>query len=403
MKKIIKFVIAVIVLLIVAAFAVLFVLSNHPNLFLKIASKEIKEGQTVKVTYKYDSEDIFKSEDLPLYSFTPAEDASYSFTAENIRCTEDATLLMSVTDEEFEDYVTVENTSGENDMPADAMTGSAPLQKGKTCYIMFSNEIWAEYSNSYSGSFRLTVTKEEQAAEPPELKPGEHVSIAITPEGQNCAVFTPAEDGYYRFSTSIGSEDAALGYSAISSITADDKRKIPVTNGIARLEKGKKYYVWAVVNDDKSRHPDVEISCSSMKSVSGAGKGTLNIDGETVIEYVSGADENIAVYSVSSGNPYAVIYETAGFPLRTDGDSDGLLSGNNKDFDTVFAAEKGKLYRICVYGDLKDCQVRIAKYIGDGTTLTPDDIEENENPADTTVPDAENTTEDTEGESKNEQ
>ena len=93
-----------------------------------------------------------------------------------------------------------------------------------------------------------------------------------------------------------------------------------------------------------------------------------------MIEYVADKACNLAVYTVSGGDPRAVIYDKEGYPLRTDDTSDTSLSDNPHDIATVLKVEKGTLLHICVYGDVTDCRVFITEYTGDGTTFTKDDL-----------------------------
>ncbi|MBQ6150551.1 MAG: hypothetical protein IJJ03_02740 [Mogibacterium sp.] len=69
-----------------------------------------------------------------------------------------------------------------------------------------------------------------------------------------------------------------------------------------------------------------------------------------------------------------MIYEKAGFPLRTDDKSEASLSDNPDDVATVLKVKEGNGLHICIFGDVSDCRVFITEYKGDGTTLTMDDL-----------------------------
>jgi hypothetical protein len=112
-------------------------------------------------------------------------------------------------------------------------------------------------------------------------------------------------------------------------------------------------------------------------------KGEVHIIGDTVIEFKPLESGNYAVYSVTEGDPKAIIYEKAGFPLRTDDDTEASLSDNPDDFAVVFTAEAGNVYRICVHGNFGEGSIIIAGYTGDGSSLTPDDIAPIEDPEST--------------------
>ena len=93
-----------------------------------------------------------------------------------------------------------------------------------------------------------------------------------------------------------------------------------------------------------------------------------------MIEYVAEKDCNLVVYSVSAGDPKLIIYEQAGFPLRSDDTSEASLSDNPNDVATVLTVKKGAGLRICVFDNVTDCRVFITEYTGDGTSLTIDDL-----------------------------
>jgi hypothetical protein len=184
----------------------------------------------------------------------------------------------------------------------------------------------------YSGSFNLTIAKAAEEEKPPVLSEGENVTLKVAADSQSCAVFTPEETGFYRFGTQLKNSDRYGGYSVVSSVTSQDKRDSELTDGICMLEKGKEYYVWVAVYETSKKNSRVKLSCTGMDSASTAEKGEVRITGDTVIEYKPAESGNIAVYSVSDGDPKAIIYEKAGFPLRTDDDTEASLNENPDDF-----------------------------------------------------------------------
>jgi hypothetical protein len=160
----------------------------------------------------------------------------------------------------------------------------------------------------------------------------------------------------------------------ISSVTTQGRQSIGVTDGICNLEEGKEYFILVSVYETNRQKTPVKLSCTGMDTVTADGKGKVHITGNTVIEYRPDKKGNIAVYSMSEGDPEALIYEQESFPLRTDDDTDASLSANPNDFAVAFTAGSSNLYRICIYGDPGECDIVITDYIGDGSTLTQADV-----------------------------
>ena len=153
------------------------------------------------------------------------------------------------------------------------------------------------------------------------------------------------------------------------------------------MEKGKKYYVWAGVNETTRKSSEVELSCRKMGSGAAGGLCSIEINGETVIEYTAEANMPLMISSSSDGDPDVVMYDSDGFMLRKDSDSGGVVSGNPKDFALGFHAEKGKVYRICINGEFTQCTVTVQEYKGDGTE--PDSAVKTENAEGTEEPESE--------------
>ena len=383
-KKILKGLAVLVSLLFLAGAAAYIVFSNNPNMFLKFRAKKLIEGQTVEVAFNYEGVTAGESEDgtegiyidsIPLYKFTPDESAGYTISITDIKCDEAVNFEMSVMDEKLEDYASAENYDGDTDSLTDSFSAEATLQASQMCYILIESSPDDESVKQYSGTFKLSVARTPEEEGPPEITEGESVTVEVGTTSQSCAVFNPPETGYYRFSTSIDPDLKSTGYSMISSVTASDRQTVGVTDGICKLEKGKEYYVWVSVYETSRKKTEVILSCKGMDTVKTSEKGAVHIAGETVIEYRPAEAGNIAVYSISDGDPKALIYEKSGFPLRTDDDSETSLSENTGDFALAFSTANSGTYMICVYGDFTDGTVVITGYIGDGSSLTADDVE----------------------------
>ncbi len=373
MKKILKIIGVTLLVLVLVAIAMFVVLMRNPGLYLRLVSDKLSEDKAVEASYNYDFDDTSKIKTVPYFYFTPSESGNYTFSAADLESSDEIYMTMSVMDKDLDDYFVVDNRDHETGGQKDTISGSTALQKSQTCYILFTVEPIDGDLAQFSGSFKMIVTKESSEG-PPKLTTEESVTIKVDAEGHACAAFVPPETGYYRFEHSIVSHDSTRGYSSISSITASDKRKVGVTNDISRLQKGKEYYVWATTNETNSRNSEIELWCMPMDTEEAAGICALEIDGDSVIEYVAEKDCDLAVYTVSEGDPRLVIYEKDGFPLRNDDKTEASLSDNPDDIATVLKVEKGTKLRICIFGEVADCRVVMTEYTGDGTSLTIDDL-----------------------------
>ena len=374
MKKILKILGVIFLLLILGAALIAVTLVRDPGLYLRVISERLREGKVYEASYIYNSEDSSKNKSIPFFYFIPPESGYYNFVATDLKTSNEVFMTMSVADKYLVDYFLTDNHDLDTGKLTDTFTGSAMLQESKVCYVFFTVEPTEEDPDDFSGSFKVSVTKGSGDDGPPVLTEDEPVTLKVDAEGQACAVFTPPETGYYKFEHSIVSSDVSKGYSSLSSITAKNNVAIGLTNGISMLQKGKEYYVWATVNETGRQSSEIELSCRPLKTEKADGICYVDLTGESVIEYVAGKDCNLAIYTVSSGDPKLMIYEKAGFPLRSDDRSEQPLSDNPEDVATVLRVKHGTGLHICIFDDVKDCRVYITEYKGDGTSLTKDDI-----------------------------
>lgn len=380
-KIVIRFLIALVVMLAIIAAVVFVVLSRQHNLLTKLTAKDIAEDQTVDVDFWreaiiWDSDNGtgFSGNKIPVFKFTPAESDQYSISITEIESDEPVNVLMSSMNRDFEDYASVENYDNDSDTATDNCTADVTLQAGHECFIMIDVAPSDSSVERCSGSFKLTVKKAPEEEKLPEIVVGESVTVKVGRQVQSAAMFMPPKTGYYRFNTSIDPKLKSTGYSMISSVTTQGRKSIGVTDGICFLEEGKEYFIWVSVYETNRKKTPVMLSCIGMDTVTVNEKGKVHITGNTVIEYRPEKKGNIAVYSVSEGDPKALIYEQESFPLRTDDDTDASLSANPNDFAVAFTAGPSNLYRICIFGDPGECDIVITDYIGDGSTLTQADV-----------------------------
>ena len=373
-KKILKVAGVILLLIILVAIPLIVTLYRDPGFYLRLVSEKISEDQATEVSYNYDFDDTSKIKRVPYLYFVPSESGNYTFNVADLESSSEVYITMSVMDKYLNDYFMTDNRDPDTGELKDIITDSASLQASRPCMIIFTVEPVDGDLAQFSGSFKLTVTRDHTDEGPPKLTADRPVTVNVGAEGQACAVFVPPETGYYMFENSIVSRDSSKGYSSISSITSSNKIQVGLTSGICKLQKNKEYYIWVTANETNSRESRIKLSCIPMKTEKASGICSVKLDGDSVIEYVAEKDCNIAVYSVSAGDPKLVIYEQAGFPLRTDDKSEASLSDNPDDIATVLRVKAGTGLHICVFDDVTDCSVFITEYTGDGTSLTEDDL-----------------------------
>jgi len=347
---------------------------HDPNFEMRYLSKTIKLDETKKVSYESSWLNPGKTVHMPVLCFKPAESASYTVTISNIKSEKGVYLKLSVMDSELTDFVYADNIPRGKEKNDDSeISGSAHLNKGKKYYIV-TDAGGKLRRGSTSGSFEITVSKTPEDDGPDEIKEGETVSVTIEPNENASLSFTPETDGYYRFESVITGKRAVAGFSGIGSISSAGGEELDEFGGIAYLEAGTEYYV--VVNTDEAENRKVKaaVSCTEVGQQTAEGHCTLDITGETVIEYTAGSTELTAVWSESEGNPYAVVYDEKGVPVGTDNSSGEAFSGNKKDFALVFQAKNHKKYHIFIGGRFDAGKISISSYTGDGTTLDPDSV-----------------------------
>ena len=369
-NKTVRIILAVLAALIIIAIAavVFLVHIGDPNRMLKNYATEITEGEEYPAKFK----NVLKMDRVVIcmtsFKFRPEESAEYTFTANGDAISNNVGMSMFVMDEELSDLFETANYEDEEGPPqSDSMEGTAFLTKGQLYYVTidaFSDN--SAQMDAFKESFRFSVSKAGDGT-PEELKAGENVRLKLSKDQQACAMFRPEETAFYDFDTRIVSRDAGAGFSSIYDITSEDKTSLIVTDGVCRLEAGKTYYIWVAVDETTKNSSKVELSCNKMASEAAAGLCSIEINGETVIEYTAEANMPLMISSSSDGDPDVVMYDSDGFMLRKDDDSGGVVSGNPKDFALGFNAEKGKAYRICINGEFAQCTVVVQEYKGDGT------------------------------------
>ena len=373
-KKILKIIGVVLLLILLVVIAMVVVIFRDPGLILRVVSEKLSEDQVTEAYYNYDFDDTSKIKTVPYYYFTPSESGNYTFSVFDIESSSDVRITMSVTDKYIDDYFVADNRRRKAKRQNNTISGSTTLQASKPCYVIFTVDPVDEDLAQFSGSFKVKVTRDADDDGPPILTTGESVTVRVDAEGQACAAFKPAETGYYRFEHTIVSRDYSKGYSSLSSVRSSNNLKVGLASDICMLQKGMEYLVWVTANETDSRNSVIELSCRPLKTEKANGICSLDLEGDSVIEYFAEKDCDLAVYTISGGDPRLVIYEKAGFPLQTDDKSEASLSDNPDDVATVLKVKEGNGLHICIFGDVSDCRVFITEYKGDGTTLTMDDL-----------------------------
>ena len=346
---------------------------NDPNYLIKKSSSvlyELHEDQPKKVSFTYKSSGLLGKMSKPVFSFKPSESAEYTFSVTDISTEDDVYMQLDVMNGKLTNYLVSDNfESGDRT----TVSGSAYLTEGTECMVIVQ-PVTKEEKDSFSASYTLTVSKAAEDIEPAEVTLDEKATVTVGKDEQVSVLFRPGETGYYRFASRIVSKDDSSGSSDIMSITSSDGKEIKTYEGICILEEDKDYYVWVSADEIKGKSTDVRVSCKKIESLTAEDKGAYSIAGETIIEYKADADTPLAIYSVSDGNTKASVYDSKGFPVSSDDDSGESLSGNEKDFAIVIQPQSGKKYYIYVGGKFTDSMVYITDYIGDGTSIGPEDI-----------------------------
>lgn len=343
---------------------------NDPNIVLKKISTVLTEDSTVDVTYTYKPGryKIIGKDRLPLYAFTPEESGDYTFSVSNVVSEDDVFLSLQASDSHFNNYLSIDNMEDGGGDFSDTVF----LNGGSVCYVLV--EPYSEDErDKYTGSFSLSVSGASEETRPPAVTESEPAVIKTNEDSQTAALFVPAESGFFRFESRVVSGDKAAS-SAISSVKTTDNSEIKRSEGICYLEGGKEYYVWVSAQDMIKSSVDVEVSCKRIESFNTDQTGEYSIHGDTVIGFTSQEAQNLAVYSVSDGNVRCCVYDSKGFPLNSDDDSGGDLSGNDKDFALVIQAQKKMLYLIYAEGQFDECRIVITEYDGDGSSIGKDSI-----------------------------
>lgn len=328
---------------------------------VKRTASEIVKDEPQELSFSYGKRDDIKR--LPAFWFEPDESGEYRFSVTDIVSDSTAGMGLYVVNEDFTDYLVLADYSAEETggVPED-LEGDTFLEKGQRCYIM-TVVIGNENTAAFDGSVRVSVSSRPDE-EPEELKVNGKVKLSIKADGQSCAVFRPEESSYYRFDTVITTADAAMGFSSVTSVSSDDEAKIPLTDGIAWLEAGRDYHVWAEVSETGGGTSEVVLSCHRMETLQASGSCELEIEDNTLIEYHAESDEYLAVYSVSGGDPAGLVFEKPGSIIRSDdNNAQKLFSKNSRDFAMVFRSEKEHDYSIAVYGTMRKCKIVIEPYV----------------------------------------
>jgi len=359
MKKKAIVIIAAIAVLAAAGTLIYYKYLRDPNLAVRSKAVEIREDEVKQLAFSYSGNDEGKSLN-PLF-FVPAESREYRFSVTDIVSDSTAGIALYVADEEFADHLVIDNYSSKSsDSDTEDLEGDSYLEKGKKYYIMTVVK-GNEETEDFDGSVSITVSKKPEDEEPAQLPENDSVTLTVKNEGQSCALFSPEESSYFRFDTMITTGDAAEGFSSVSSITSEEGRKIPMTEGVAWLEAGKTYHVWVNVSETEEKSSEVELSCIRLNTLEVSGTCETELEDASLIEYTAEESGYTAVYSVSEGDPAGLVFEKPGFAIRSD-DNSALFSENEKDFAMVFKAERGKKYRIAVYGVIKECKVVTEPY-----------------------------------------
>ena len=344
---------------------------SDPNFILKHKTRKLSLDKTAEVQFKQSGAKKVGKHRIPVFTFKPDEDAEYSLTVSDIKTEDDIYITMSVCDQNLNDYITEDNYEDH----ADSISGSEFLSKDSKCYVIINAVTRSDSDPSCSGSFNVTVTRVSEDTETIELTESASVTVSMGEDELSPVMFRPVETGFYRFDTSVISDEEDAGYSYISKVTTDKKKEVENTEGISYLDEGKSYFIWVSASDITAKQADVSVSCIRVATIETDETGSYDISGPTLINFKAKDTANYAVYSVSDGDITGSVYDSEGFPMNKDTNSGGTLSGNKNDFALILQAKKGSSYIIYADGEFTRCSINIAVYTGDGTSLGLQDLE----------------------------
>lgn len=360
MKKRLLIIITVIAVIMAASSLIYLHVMQDPNYLIRTKAVSINEDKPKKVSYDYGHMIVLADKRIPVFEFVPKESAEYTFEVTDIKSDNSDMLLMNVVDRSFSDYIAASNISEEDGTFADTITDEASLQKGRRYYILI--DAASPYgSRHHSGSFTVKVSKSEEEIVPVEITEDQPVRINIKAREQGSITFRPAETGYYKFDTEIASKNASTGYSVISGVTSEESEDTLVSDGICLLEAGKEYFIQVSIEDIKGS-AEVDVRCSRIGSAEFDENGSAVLDSVSMIEYTATESGNILVFSESEGDPEITVYDSKGFPLRSDDDSGEEFGGGSEDFAVVFKAKADSKYHIYVAGKFTECKITLMGY-----------------------------------------
>lgn len=373
MKKRLLIILPVIVVILAASSLIYLKVVQDPNYLIRTKAVTIKEDKPKKVKYDVGHLVVLADKRIPVFEFVPGESAEYTFEVTDIKSDNNDMLLLNVVDRSLSDYIASSNISEEDGTTADVITDKASLQKGRRYYILM-DAASPDGSRLHSGSFTVKVSKSEEEIVPVEITEEQPVRINIKAREQGSITFRPAETGYYKFDTEIASRNASTGFSVISGVTSEESDDTLVSDGICLLEAGKEYFIQVSIEDIKGS-AEVDVRCSRIGSTEFDENGSAVLDSVSMIEYTAQEDGNILVVSESEGDPEITIYDSKGFPLRSDDDSGEEFGGAGEDFAVVFKAESGSKYHLYVSGKFSECKVSISGYNADTDESEDEDPE----------------------------
>lgn len=196
-------------------------------------------------------------------------------------------------------------------------------------------------------SFALTATLKFMygMVDYQELEVGEN-QFTVETEAEKVAAFLPNESGYYRLD--VHCLDSEHGIAVINAVLREGEDDIFGDTELYYMDAGSAYIIDYGVYESGTEEVDVCIDIEPISMIELGKKETVKTNQDMILIYTASKKEDLLVYSISDGDPTAVVYDEDFDIVAENSDAEGVFSDNDHDFAMYVPTEKGKEYIIVV-------------------------------------------------------